>query len=57
VKGHIGAHLGRSCHRKANSRVPQDVLGGHEPALTVVVRDLHDESWSLRLKLALLATA
>lgn len=32
-------------HRELNSRIRQEVLGGHEPALTVVVCQLYDERW------------
>jgi hypothetical protein len=32
-------------HREANTKVRREVLGTHEPALTVVVCDLFEPGW------------
>lgn len=42
---HVRTYLADRAHREANTRVRRDVLGEHEPALTVVVCGLYEESW------------
>ncbi|GGP63266.1 RidA family protein [Saccharothrix coeruleofusca] len=41
--------------RLENSRIRQEVLGGHRPALTVVVADLYEAEW--RVEIEAIATA
>lgn len=37
-------------HREANSEVRQEVFGGHEAALTVIIADIYDEAWLLEIE-------
>lgn len=41
----VRTYLSDRAHRDINSSVRQDVLGGHEPALTVVVCQLYEDDW------------
>ena len=42
---HVRTYLADRSHREVNSLVRRAVLDGHEPALTVVVCELYEESW------------
>lgn len=42
--------LGDRAYRAENSRVRKEVLGEREPALTVIVCDIFDESWLLEIE-------
>lgn len=42
---HVRTYLTDRAHREVNSRVRRDVLGRHEPALTVVICELYEASW------------
>jgi 2-iminobutanoate/2-iminopropanoate deaminase len=42
---HVRPFLASRDHREMNSRVRQEVLGRHEPALTVVICQHYDEAW------------
>lgn len=37
-------------YREENSAVRREVLGGHAPALTVIVCDIYDEQWLLEIE-------
>lgn len=37
-------------YRAANSKVRQEVLGDHAPALTVIIADIYDEAWLLEIE-------
>ncbi|MBL4599562.1 MAG: RidA family protein [Rhizobiaceae bacterium] len=37
-------------YRSENSRVRQEVLGKHAPALTVIIADIYDEDWFLEIE-------
>ncbi|MEU7477111.1 RidA family protein [Lentzea sp. NPDC042327] len=37
-------------YRGANSRVRQEVLGDHEPAVTVIACDIYEEEWLLEIE-------
>ncbi|MBW8858479.1 MAG: RidA family protein, partial [Caulobacter sp.] len=36
-------------HRAVNSAIRHEVLGGHSPAITIVVAEIFDESWLLEI--------
>lgn len=42
---HVRTYLAGREHRGANTEIRREVLGGHEPALTVVICELFDEGW------------
>lgn len=42
---HVRTFLASREHRELNSAIRREVLGAHEPALTVVVCELYDERW------------
>jgi 2-iminobutanoate/2-iminopropanoate deaminase len=42
---HVRTYLADRSHREVNSHVRRDVLGAHEPALTVVMCDLFEPGW------------
>ena len=37
-------------YREANSRIRAEILGGHRPALTVIVCDIYAEEWLLEIE-------
>lgn len=37
-------------YREANYRIRHDVLGGHSPALTIIIADIYDEAWLLEIE-------
>ncbi|MGH7930167.1 MAG: RidA family protein, partial [Candidatus Binatia bacterium] len=37
-------------YAEANSRIRQEFLGGHNPALTVVITGIFDESWLIEVE-------
>ncbi len=37
-------------YREANARIRHEVLGGHGPALTVIITGIYDESWLLEIE-------
>jgi enamine deaminase RidA (YjgF/YER057c/UK114 family) len=37
-------------YREANYKVRHDVLGGHSPALTIIIADIYDEAWLLEIE-------
>jgi enamine deaminase RidA (YjgF/YER057c/UK114 family) len=42
---HVRTYLADRGYRDINSQVRQEVLGDHQPALTVVICDLYEDSW------------
>ncbi len=37
-------------YREANYRVRHEVLGGHSPALTIIIADIYDAAWLLEIE-------
>ncbi|WP_218617831.1 RidA family protein [Cryptosporangium aurantiacum] len=37
-------------YREANARIRHEVLGGHSPALTVIITGIYDEKWLLEIE-------
>lgn len=37
-------------YREANYRVRHEVLGGHSPALTIIITDIYDAAWLLEIE-------
>jgi enamine deaminase RidA (YjgF/YER057c/UK114 family) len=37
-------------YREANARIRHEVLGGHSPALTVIITGIYDEAWLLEIE-------
>ncbi|OLF19145.1 RidA family protein [Actinophytocola xanthii] len=37
-------------YREANARIRHEVLGHHEPALTVIITGIYDEAWLLEIE-------
>jgi enamine deaminase RidA (YjgF/YER057c/UK114 family) len=37
-------------YREANYKVRHDVLGGHSPALTIIIADIYDAAWLLEIE-------
>lgn len=37
-------------YAEANSRIRQEILGGHNPALTVVITGIFDENWLVEIE-------
>jgi 2-iminobutanoate/2-iminopropanoate deaminase len=35
---------------EANSRIWREVLGGHRPALTIIIAGIYDEVWLLEIE-------
>jgi 2-iminobutanoate/2-iminopropanoate deaminase len=37
-------------YREANAKIRDEVLGGHSPALTVIITGIYDETWLLEIE-------
>ena len=37
-------------YREANARIRHEILGDHEPALTIIITGIYDESWLLEIE-------
>ena len=37
-------------YREANARIRHEILGGHSPALTVIITGIYDEAWLLEIE-------
>lgn len=37
-------------YREANYKVRHEVLGGHSPALTIIIADIYDAAWLLEIE-------
>ncbi|MET8154593.1 RidA family protein [Actinoplanes sp. NPDC049668] len=37
-------------YREANAKIRHEVLGGHSPALTVIITGIYDEAWLLEIE-------
>lgn len=46
----INIFLSSREHTEANSRIRQEVLGEHRPALTIIIADIFDEEWLLEIE-------
>ena len=42
---HVRTYLADRSHREVNAKVRREILGAHEPALTVVVCELFEPDW------------
>ncbi|WP_163512691.1 RidA family protein [Fodinicola acaciae] len=36
-------------HREANSRIREEVLGAHRPAVTIIICDIYSDAWLLEI--------
>ncbi|PZF82583.1 RidA family protein [Jiangella anatolica] len=45
----VTTYLSDRRHREANSRIRQEVLGDHAPALTIIITDIYSENWLLEI--------
>lgn len=46
----VTTYLADRRHREANSRIRQEVLGEHTPALTIIICDIYSEDWLLEIE-------
>jgi 2-iminobutanoate/2-iminopropanoate deaminase len=46
----VTTYLAGRAYREANSRIRQEVLGDHRPALTVVIAGIYAEEWLLEIE-------
>jgi len=46
----VTTFLGDRLHRDDNSRIRREMLGAHQPALTVIVCDIYDPRWLLEIE-------
>ncbi|HEV2596762.1 RidA family protein [Sphingopyxis sp.] len=37
-------------YREANYRIRHEILGGHSPALTIIIADIYDDAWLLEIE-------
>lgn len=37
-------------YREANARIRHEILGGHNPALTIIITGIYDEAWLLEIE-------
>ncbi|MGP3967915.1 RidA family protein [Streptomyces sp. 6N223] len=44
-------------YREANARIRHEVLGGHSPALTIIVTGIYDQAWLLEIEAVAVAVA
>ncbi|SDU62168.1 RidA family protein [Jiangella alkaliphila] len=45
----VTTYLSDRRYREANSRIRQEVLGDHRPALTIIITDIYSEDWLLEI--------
>ena len=48
-------YLASKNYRDENSRIRQEILGTHTPALTVVIAEIYDEAWLLEIEAVAMA--
>ena len=46
----VTTYLSDRKYREANSRIRQEVLGEHTPALTIIITDIYAEEWLLEIE-------
>ena len=46
----VTTYLSGREHRAVNAAVRQEILGGHRPALTIVITGIYDEAWLLEIE-------
>ncbi|MGW3353094.1 RidA family protein [Nonomuraea rubra] len=46
----VTTYLSDRRYREANSRIRQEVLGDHRPALTIIITDIYSEDWLLEIE-------
>jgi 2-iminobutanoate/2-iminopropanoate deaminase len=46
----VTTYLSDREHRAANSRIREEVLGDHRPALTIIITDIYAEEWLLEIE-------
>ncbi|GAA5047161.1 enamine deaminase RidA (YjgF/YER057c/UK114 family) [Thermocatellispora tengchongensis] len=46
----VTTYLSDRMYREANSRIRQEILGDHRPALTVVIAGIYSEEWLLEIE-------
>lgn len=46
----VTTYLADRRYREANSRIRQEVLGDHTPALTIIITDIYAEDWLLEIE-------
>lgn len=46
----VGIFLASRDHRAANTAIRHEILGGHSPAITIVIADIFDEAWLLEIE-------
>ena len=46
----VTTFLGDRRYREENSRIRRELLGGHLPALTVVIAEIYDPAWLLEIE-------
>ncbi|GGO79735.1 RidA family protein [Nonomuraea cavernae] len=46
----VTIYLSDRRYREANSRIRTEILGGHTPALTVIITDIYTEEWLLEIE-------
>jgi 2-iminobutanoate/2-iminopropanoate deaminase len=42
-------------YREANARIRHEVLGGHSPALTIIITGIYDQAWLLEIEAVAMA--
>ncbi|MFI5915190.1 RidA family protein [Dactylosporangium sp. NPDC051541] len=51
----ITTYLADRRYREANSRIRAEVLGGHRPAVTIIICDIYSEDWLLEIEAVAMA--
>lgn len=46
----VNVFLSDRQYREANYKIRHEVLGGHAPALTIIIADIYDEAWLLEIE-------
>ena len=46
----VTTYLSGREHRAVNGAIRQEVLGGHRPALTIIITGIYDEAWLLEIE-------
>jgi enamine deaminase RidA (YjgF/YER057c/UK114 family) len=46
----VTMYLADRRYRSVSSKLREEILGGHRPALTIIITDIYDEAWLLEIE-------
>lgn len=52
----VNIYLSDRRYREANGRIRAEILGGHRPALTIIITEIYSEEWLLEIEAVAVAS-